>query len=66
MMDYPTITQNPETFRCNCAIVESGERDLPQWFVDYMMRRRQALIMELGEIEDILQLERSIVPRRKR
>lgn len=32
----------------------------------YLMRRRQALIMELGEIEELLGLERSIMPRRKR
>lgn len=30
------------------------------------MTRRQAIIMELGAIEDYLDLPRSIVPRRKR
>jgi hypothetical protein len=32
----------------------------------YLMSRRQALIIDLGAIEDYLGLERSIVPRRKR
>ena len=32
---------------------------------DYLLRRRQALLMELGQIEDILGMERS-VPRRER
>ena len=32
----------------------------------YLMRRRQQLIMEIGEIEDLLGLQRSITPRRKR
>lgn len=31
-----------------------------------LMTVRQALIMMLGALEDYLQLERSIVPRRKR
>lgn len=31
-----------------------------------LMARRQAIIIELGAIEDHLGLERSIVPRRKR
>lgn len=31
-----------------------------------MMARRQAIIIELGAIEDYLGMERSIVPRRKR
>lgn len=33
---------------------------------EYYMRRRQCLIMELGAIEDLLGMERSIVPKRKR
>jgi hypothetical protein len=33
---------------------------------EYYMRRRQCLIMELGALEDLLGLERSIVPKRKR
>lgn len=33
---------------------------------NYLIRRRQELIMELGSIEEILGLERSIVPRHKR
>lgn len=32
----------------------------------YLMARRQAIIIDLGAIEDYLGLERSIVPRRKR
>lgn len=32
----------------------------------FQMARRQAIIIELGAIEDYLGLERSIVPRRKR
>lgn len=32
----------------------------------FHMARRQAIIIELGAIEDYLGLERSIVPRRKR
>ena len=32
----------------------------------YLMRRRQALIIELGAIEAALALPRSIVPRHKR
>jgi hypothetical protein len=39
---------------------------LPECMREYFMKRRQTLIMELGEIEDLLRLERSIVPRRKR
>ena len=31
-----------------------------------LMARRQAIIIDLGAIEDYLGLERSIVPRRKR
>lgn len=31
-----------------------------------LMTRRQAIIMELGAIEDYLEMPRSIVPRRKR
>ena len=33
---------------------------------EYYMRRRQTLIMELGALEDLLGMERSIVPKRKR
>jgi len=33
---------------------------------EYYMRRRQTLIMELGALEDLLDMERSIVPKRKR
>lgn len=40
------------------AISESERR--------FQMARRQAIIIELGAIEDYLGLERSIVPRRKR
>lgn len=32
----------------------------------FQMARRQAIIIELGAIEDYLGLDRSIVPRRKR
>lgn len=32
----------------------------------FQMARRQAIIIELGAIEDYLGIERSIVPRRKR
>jgi len=32
----------------------------------YYMTRRQTLIMELGALEDLLGMERSIVPKRKR
>lgn len=32
----------------------------------YYMTRRQTLIMELGALEDLLGLERSVVPKRKR
>lgn len=32
----------------------------------YLYAKRQALIIELGAIEDLLNLERSIVPRHKR
>lgn len=31
-----------------------------------LMSKRQALIIELGAIEDYLEMERSIIPRRKR
>jgi hypothetical protein len=31
-----------------------------------MLSRRQALIIELGAIEDYLSMERSIIPKRKR
>lgn len=31
-----------------------------------LMSRRQALIIELGSIEDYLEIERSIIPKRKR
>ena len=33
---------------------------------EYYIRRRQTLIMELGALEDLLGMERSIVPKRKR
>ena len=41
------------------ATVTDRERTL-------LMARRQAIIIDLGAIEDYLGLERSIVPRRKR
>lgn len=47
----------PPDLPCDCA--PDAERRL--W-----MSRRQAIIMELGAIEDYLELPRSIVPRRKR
>lgn len=43
-------------------LMEKLQKDWHQ----YLMKRRQTLIMELGDIEDILGMERSIVPRRKR
>jgi len=46
-------------------IIHSSE-ELPAWLQDYLMTRRQTLIMELGALEDLLGMERSIVPRRKR
>lgn len=33
---------------------------------EYYMRERHTLIMKLGALEDLLGLERSIIPRRKR
>ena len=48
------------------ATLRTDARELPDWYRAYLMKRRQTLIMELGEIEDQLGLERSIVPRRKR
>lgn len=38
----------------------------PQGDRTLWMTRRQAIIMELGAIEDYLGMERSIVPKRKR
>lgn len=32
----------------------------------FLMRRREALMLELNAIEDYLELERSLIPRRKR
>jgi predicted nucleotide-binding protein len=32
----------------------------------FLMTKRQCLIMELGALEDLLGMERSIVPKRKR
>ena len=32
----------------------------------YLLRRRQALLMELGAIEEALGLPRSVIPKRKR
>lgn len=52
-----------------CAILAEDGQDssaLPRWFVQWLLKERQTLIMRLGEIEDLLGLERSIVPRRKR
>jgi hypothetical protein len=36
-----------------------------RWHI-FLMAMRQVLIMALGALEDLLELERSIVPRRKR
>lgn len=33
---------------------------------EWLMRERQAIIIRLGAIEDLLQIERSITPRHKR
>ncbi len=40
--------------------------ELTEGVREYYMRERQALIMQLGNVEDLLGLERSIVPRSKR
>ena len=47
-------------------IIRTDARELPQWMVDYLMAQRHTLIMQLGSLEDLLGLERSITPRRKR
>lgn len=45
----------------------SGSQQLDaQAFKHYLIAERQRLIMALGEVEDLLGMERSITPRRKR
>lgn len=39
---------------------------LPEWMREYLLRRRQVLLMELGQIEDTLGIERTVTPKRKR
>ena len=46
--------------------VRTDAREMPQWMVDYLMNQRHTLIMQLGQIEDMLGMERSIVPSRRR
>ena len=45
-------------------IQENGKID-PQWHV-FLMAVRQATIIFLGALEDLLDMERSITPRHKR
>ena len=50
-----------------CTIYNPAQpgSEIPEWLRDYLMKRRQVLLMELGQIEDMLGLERSVTPRRK-
>ena len=45
-------------------IQENGNID-QRWYV-FLMAVRQAVIIFLGALEDLLEMERSITPRRKR
>lgn len=47
-------------------ITEAPSTELDERIRTLYMSRRQALIIELGSIEDYLGLERSIIPKRKR
>lgn len=39
---------------------------LPEWFRQYLIDRRRSLLMELGQIEDALGMDRSVLPKRQR
>lgn len=48
------------------VILSADDRPAPESVRRLWLTRRQAIIMELGAIEDYLDMPRSIVPRRKR
>lgn len=50
----------------NLRSIVEDQRGEPRDDRSLWMTRRQAIIMELGAIEDYLGMERSIVPKRKR
>ena len=56
----PSATTQP------IRIVEAPQPELDERTRRMLMTRRQALIIELGGIEDYLGVERSIIPKRKR
>ena len=39
---------------------------IPEWFRAYLTDRRRSLLMELGQIEDALGMERTVTPKRNR
>lgn len=55
----PDTLNKPLTPRHNSDMIcgsSSDAPDIPLWLRDYLMRRRQALLMEVAEIEKMLNL----------
>jgi hypothetical protein len=60
---YVVTTQTADAGREEPAGL--GREELPARLVDYLRERRRALITELRQIEDLLQLQQSIPPRQR-
>jgi hypothetical protein len=63
------INDKPLQSMHTCGNIDNRARraeNIPLWFAEYLKERRRALILELGTIEDLLNIDRSIKPSRKR
>jgi hypothetical protein len=62
---YVVTTQTADAGREELIPAGIGREELPARLVDYLRERRRALITELRQIEDLLQLQQSIPPRQR-